>query len=99
MDTPSEDGEPLPPQLMFLKRLVTGLAVVMIAGFLVLIVALVIRLNRPLITLPEQIALPAGAEAQAFTQGADWFAVVTTDDRILIFDRASGALRQTVTVD
>ncbi|MES2968886.1 MAG: DUF6476 family protein, partial [Pseudomonadota bacterium] len=34
----------------------------------------------------------------AFTQGAGWFAVVTADDRILIFDRANGTLRQTIQI-
>ncbi|MEO0751304.1 MAG: DUF6476 family protein, partial [Pseudomonadota bacterium] len=35
----------------------------------------------------------------AFTQGDDWYAVVTEDDQILIFDRDSGTLRQTITVE
>lgn len=48
--------------------------------------------------LPERIALPDGTTATAFTQGPDWYAVVTADDRILIFDRATGTLRQTITV-
>ena len=49
--------------------------------------------------LPESIALPEGARAAGFARGGDWFAVVTEDDRILIYDAASGALRQTVTLD
>lgn len=100
-DTP-DNRDTLPPHLAYLKRLVTVLAVVMIAGFLVLIYTLVTRLNAapsalPL-TLPDQIALPAGVTAEAFTQGSDWFAVVTGDDRILIYDRATGALRQEVAI-
>lgn len=99
--TGDSDDPPLPPEARFLKRLVLALTVVMIAGFLVLIGTLVVQLNRrpaPL-PLPESLTLPDGAVAEAFTQGADWFAVVTTDGRILIYDRASGALRQTVTVE
>lgn len=88
----------LPPQLRFLRRLVTVLTVVMIAGFLVLIAALVIRLNADPLPLPDRIALPEGVSAVAFTQGTDWFAVVTDDDRILIYDRATSRLRQTVTI-
>ncbi len=94
---PNEDA--LPPQLVFLKRLVTALGVVMIAGFLVLIAALVIRLNAEPLPLPDRIALPDGVAAVAFTQGTDWFAVVTDDDRILIYDRATSQLRQTVVVE
>ena len=71
----------------------------MIAGFVVLIAALVIRLNADPLPLPDRIALPEGVAALAFTQGTDWFAVVTDDDRILIYDRATASLRQTVTID
>jgi hypothetical protein len=42
--------------------------------------------------------LPDGKSAMAVTQGTDWFAVVTTDDEILIFDRITGQLRQSVTI-
>ena len=98
METSSDNGS-LPPQLIFLKRLVTALGVVMIAGFLVLIAALVIRLNADPLPLPERITLPEGVTATAFTQGTDWFAVVTSDNRILIYDRTTSALRQEVTID
>jgi len=91
--------EALPPLVIYLKRLVTALAVVMIAGFLVLITLLVIRLNADPLPLPERITLPEGVQAYAFTQGVDWFGVVTNDDRILIYDRATGALRQTMRIE
>lgn len=71
----------------------------MIAGFLTLIGALVIKLNADPLPLPERIALPDGVAPVAFTQGTDWFAVVTDDDRILIYDRTTGQLRQTVVVE
>ena len=35
----------------------------------------------------------------AFTQGGDWVAVVTADDRILIYDRLTARLRQSVELD
>ena len=95
----SPDIEPeLPPSLRLLKRLVTTLTVVMILGFLVLIAALVIRLNAAPLPLPDQISLPDGVNAVAFTQGTDWFAVVTDADTILIYDRATSSLRQTVQI-
>jgi len=98
METSSDNGS-LPPQLIFLKRLVTALGVVMIAGFLVLIAALVIRLNADPLPLPDRITLPEGITATAFTQGTDWFAVVTSDNRILIYDRTTSALRQEVVIE
>ena len=35
----------------------------------------------------------------AFTQGPDWYAIVTTDNRILIYGLESGALIKTITID
>lgn len=93
------DDFPEPANLRFLRRLVTVLTTVMICGVLVVIVLLVTRLNRDAPVLPATIELPDGAQAQAFTQGADWYAVVTTDNRILIFDRLTGKLQQTVVID
>ncbi len=90
-----------PPQLKFLRRLVTTLTVVMIGGLVVVISLLVIRLSGdPAIpSLPDHIALPDGASAQAVTFGDGWVALVTTDSRILVFDAQSGALRQSLTLD
>jgi hypothetical protein len=98
MQDDSVDEPPLPPSLRLLRRLVMALTVVMILGFVVLIGAFVIRLNADPVALPDTIALPDGSTATAFTQGPDWFAVVTADDRILIFDRTTGSLFQTVTI-
>lgn len=93
-----DDQPDLPPSLLWLKRLVTTLTVVMILGFLVLIAALVIRLNADPLPLPDRISLPEGVSALAFTQGTDWFAVVTDADTILIYDRATSTLRQAVEI-
>ncbi|NNE54219.1 MAG: hypothetical protein HKN30_17670 [Sulfitobacter sp.] len=96
---PQADPEaPEPANLRFLRRLVTLLTAVMICGVLVVIGLLVTRLGRDTVPLPAQITLPDGAEARAFTQGPDWYAIVTSDDRILIYDRLTGKLRQTVQI-
>ncbi|SFD46644.1 hypothetical protein SAMN04488523_10160 [Sulfitobacter brevis] len=88
-----------PANLRFLRRLVTVLTVVMIFGVLVVIGLLVTRLSGRGPELPASITLPDGSEAATFTMGDGWYAVVTTDDRILIFDRLSGNLRQTLQID
>ncbi len=75
------------------------LTVVMIAGVLVVIGLLVTRLNRDTPVLPDQITLPEGKTARAFTQGPDWYAIVTSEDEILIYDRLTGGLRQTLQID
>ena len=83
----------------YLRLLVTILTGTMIAGVLVVIFLLVTRFTGQPPALPERLSLPDGTQARAFTQGPDWFAVVTEDDRILIYDRVTGRLKQTVVVE
>ena len=85
--------------LRFLRRLVTLLTTVMIAGVLMILVMLVIRYRTTRAPLPPVITLPSGEEATAFTQGADWYAVVTDGNQILIFARDSGKLRQRISIE
>jgi hypothetical protein len=87
-----------PANLKFLRLLVTTLTAVMIVGVIVVIGLLVTRLRDDGPALPDRIALPDGAAATAFTQGNGWYAVVTDDDRILIFNRLTGALQQEIDI-
>ncbi|WP_092498870.1 DUF6476 family protein [Meinhardsimonia xiamenensis] len=104
-DTPAgaaEGGGEAVRHLRFLKALVTVLSVTMIAGFLVLIAVLVIRLPAPAPAgppLPERIRLPEGAAPYAFTEAPGWYAVVTRDGRILIFERETGRLKREIAVE
>ncbi|MBD3662543.1 DUF6476 family protein [Sulfitobacter aestuariivivens] len=88
-----------PANLRFLRRLVTVLTAVMICGLLVIIGLFVTRLGPTQTVMPPNITLPDGTKASAYTVGSDWYAIVTTDDTILIYDRASGAVRQTITIE
>lgn len=99
MTDPSEtEIQQEPPQIRFLRRLVTTLTVAMIGGVLVIIALLVIRLSADDVPLPAEIALPPGITAEAVTFGSDWIAIVSQEDSILIFDRSSGELRQTIQI-
>ncbi|MBS9717870.1 DUF6476 family protein [Pseudohalocynthiibacter aestuariivivens] len=95
--------EELPANLKFLRLLVTVLTGTMIAGLVIIIALFVIRFSEKPVAqsapLPEAITLPDGTTATAFTQGRDWYAVVTASDEILIFDRTSGTLRQTIRIE
>lgn len=75
----------------------------MILGLLVIVGLLVIRFSgeerAQELALPDSITLPEGAHAEAITFGDDWLAVVTADDRIVIYDRTSGALRQSIAIE
>ncbi len=73
----------------------------MIAGLVAVIWLLVIRLPavlRTTVKLPDTVVLPDGAAALAITAGPGWYAVVTTDNDIMIFDAKTGLLRQTVQI-
>ncbi len=76
----------------------TVLTGVMIAGIVLILGLIWHRYNNARAPLPEVITLPGGATATAYTQGPDWYAVVTDDNQILIFDRASGKLRQEIEI-
>ncbi len=96
---PEADPVEEPANLRLLRQLVTVLTAVMIAGFLVLLVVVVIRFTAvPEAGIPDTITLPEGMIPAAFTRGTDWFAVVTADDRILIYSAETGALRQDIQI-
>lgn len=96
--SPRDDGPPEPPALRLLRRLVTVLLVVMIAATLTITGLIWHRYSNARAPLPERIALPDGTTAIAYTQGPDWYAVVTRDNRIIIYDRATGRLRQEIAI-
>jgi len=88
--------------LRFLRILVTTLMMVMIGGLLVIVALFVIRFSSdasPGVALPDSITLPDGVKPEAFTVGRDWYGVVTQGDTILIFERATGELRQTIAIE
>ncbi|GIT90086.1 hypothetical protein JANAI62_04310 [Jannaschia pagri] len=91
------DEIPEPANLRFLRRLVTVLTAVMIIGLVTVIGLLVQRLRLPSVPVPEALALPDGTEIHAVTQGPGWWAVVTGDGRILLYDGA-GTFHQEIVV-
>ncbi len=85
--------------------MVTILTASMILGLVTIIVLIVIRVPNVIRTvddplpLPKEITLPDGAVAITFTRGPDWYAVVTKDNEILIFDASDNALRQRIQIN
>lgn len=98
---PDAPDPTLPPSLRLLKGLVIVLTLTMIGGVITVVGLLVTRMPQAFSavgpSLPDGFTLPAGATAEAVTFGTGWIAVVTTDQRILIFGR-DGTLRQEVTL-
>lgn len=98
--TETPETADLPPSLRFLKMLVIVLMITMIGGVIAVVTLLVTRLPDPSAAprLPEGLAMPEGAVAQAVTLGRGWVGVVTEDGRILFFDALSGRLAAEVAV-
>lgn len=89
----------MPANLQFLRRLITVLTAVMIGGLVVVVALLVTRFYGDGPEMPDSITLPDGSEATAFTKGDTWYAVVTADNQILIFDALTGQLKQTIDIE
>ena len=91
----------LPPSLRLLKWLVILLMLTMIGGVITVVALLVTRMPDDFTAsapkIPAELTLPPGAKPAAVTFGTGWTAVVTTDDRILVFD-SNGLLLQQVTI-
>lgn len=91
---PPEGEDPaMPPDVRFVKRLVVVLTSVMIAGLVLIVGLLAMRVTQtpPALTMPDSIDLPAGITPDAVTLAPDWV-LVLTENEILLFDRATGAL-------
>ena len=87
------------PHLTFLRRLVTILTLTMIGGIIALVTLIFIRFQGEAtpIYLPDSITLPDNTLPVAFTQTSKWYAIVTDDDHIMVFD-TNGVLFQTIKV-
>lgn len=91
----------LPPSLRLLKWLVILLTLTMIGGVITVVAMIVTRMPQAFTgsvpKMPEELQLPKGTTPAAVTFGSGWTAVVTTDDRILVFD-GNGVLRQDIPI-
>lgn len=84
------------PELRWLRRLVTGLTLVMGLGMVAVVALLWWRLGAEnLPQLPENISLPAGSQVQAVTFSRDWTVVVTRQGQVLLYDRSGNLRSQT----
>lgn len=85
-----------PPNLRFLRVLVTVLTITMIGGLIAVFSVIVIRFpsTSASLALPSEIVLPDGVEAEAVTLMRDRVLVVSGDE-ILVFT-AEGTLLQRV---
>ncbi|WP_341862306.1 DUF6476 family protein [Gymnodinialimonas sp. 57CJ19] len=83
-DFPEEDG-PLPPNLRFLRMLVTVLTAVMILGVITIVALLVIRLGdngQPILVHPEVFDIPEGVNTLGYSV-VDGYTVIVGDDQVI----------------
>ena len=78
------------------------MTITFIAGFVIIVGLFIAKFDAisvpPTQTFPGQIALPDGTAAQSFTATDRWYAVVTENSEILIFDRVTHTLIQRVEI-
>jgi hypothetical protein len=99
-DTPQHPDQPVDAGLLkFLKVLVTLLTVTMIAGVVAIVVLIVIRYNQTPPDFPEVLTLPPGTTPEAYTQTSRWYAIVTDDNRVLIYSRTTQKLVREITLE
>ena len=88
--------------MRILRYLVLAMTIIFIVGFTIIVTVVYLQFvkaqNGFKIDLPDIVELPEGARAQAFTQGRGWYAVVTQENKILVFDSKSGELTQSVDI-
>ena len=84
-DQPPNADFQLPQNLRFLQRLVTLLTVSMIAGIIIIVALLAVKLRSESINFPQNVILPDGTKPIAFTQTKDWYSIITDADEVLIF--------------
>lgn len=88
----------LPPEARFLRRLVTGLAVIMGLGMVAITAILWLRLSAPaagdLPPLPSGISLPQGQVPAAVTFARGGLIVVTDSGLVLFYDNDGQLLRR-----
>lgn len=84
----SEDNGPLPPNLRFLRVLVTVLTAVMILGVITIVALLVIRLGdtaRPILVHPEFFAIPEGVNTVGYSIVNGYTVIIGDDGVIRVF--------------
>lgn len=84
----SEDNGPLPPNLRFLRVLVTVLTAVMILGVITIVALLVIRLGdtaRPILVHPEVFAIPEGVNTVGYSIVNGYTVIIGDDGVIRVF--------------
>jgi hypothetical protein len=66
----------------------------MIVGFVTIVCVFVINFRKSHSLIPATLELPDDIIPIAYTQTRNWYAIVTDDDEILIFDNTGNEIQQ-----
>jgi hypothetical protein len=66
----------------------------MIVGFVIIVCVFVINFQKIHVLVPATLELPDDIIPIAYTQTRNWYAIVTDDDEILIFDNTGNEIQQ-----
>lgn len=70
----------------------------MIGGVITVVGLIVTRMPQAFVNatpmLPDNLTLPEGTQLEAVTFGKNWIAVVTSDDRLLIYEKSGTLVRE-----
>ncbi len=94
-----EGDSPLPPNLRFLRMLVTVLTAVMILGVITIVGLLVIRLGdsaQPILVHPEVFAIPDGVGTVGYSIVNGYTVIIGDDGVIRVFASDTQALVDTI---
>lgn len=82
--------------------MVMVLTITITVGFIIIVVLFILKFGSigkvDRVQLPERIILPSGTVPEAFTVGRSWYAVITEDDEILIFDKTTDEILKTIAI-
>ena len=84
----------IPPSIKLLKLLVTVLACVMIIGFIIIVSLFVLNFQKSHFPIPVTLELQNGVKPIAYTQTKDWYAIVTDEHEILIYDNSGNRIQK-----
>ena len=84
----------IPPSIKLLKLLVTVLACVMIIGFIIIVSLFVLNFQKSHVPIPVTLELQNGVKPIAYTQTKDWYAIVTDEHEILIYDNSGNRIQK-----
>ncbi|MCY4305621.1 MAG: DUF6476 family protein [Aestuariivita sp.] len=85
-------------RIQFLRRMVTVLTTVTICCTVIITTVIVLHFFRSPITIPSHITLPNDTLPSNVTISPNWIGVLTNENLFLIFDRITGELEQTITI-